>query len=309
MLDDSDPYLDSLEAEDDFNWQLQGRVIAIDNGGLLAKRGDLAELMNIGSLACIVFDPASDLHDRPQLRELEEFQLFSHATLGNGQATELFACLDPADSATLEPLPAQDNEPAPQVLARLPISTVALDSIEGLESIDWLLLDDRNDNLAILEGAAHTLQNLLALHIRVPLQPRYQQQATLHPLIEHLRTRGFELYTFCNYEFKSHFPAQLKLERPQATQLDKLDLLFLPNSQRLHNLSENQRAKLSHILTVGYRINDLSYELIAQNAPLEALQYLIELKFLRKPPEASDDQEQSFTLTAEYSPDIWELRL
>jgi len=45
-----------------FSWQLQGRIVAIDNGATLASLEGFKKLMELNSFAVISFDPASRLH-------------------------------------------------------------------------------------------------------------------------------------------------------------------------------------------------------------------------------------------------------
>src|SRR3546814_19859870 len=87
--------------------------------------------------------------------------------LGDGSPAQLNACLDPAYSGTLEPLPSDElpvfSRQGACVLAQLPIVTARLDAINGLERLDWLTLDDAKDNLMLLQGAGQLPADLLLL--------------------------------------------------------------------------------------------------------------------------------------------------
>ena len=63
----------------------------------------------------------------------------------SGKPTTLHACLENNYSSVLEPFPQliqQTETKSPtQVLAQVPIPTIALDKIEGLASLDVLILE------------------------------------------------------------------------------------------------------------------------------------------------------------------------
>ncbi|WP_083023486.1 glycosyltransferase [Vreelandella lionensis] len=130
----------------DFDWQLTSNVVVLDNRAKLIKTGVAEKLANTKAFTILAFDPASEVSKPETYQGHEHIQLFQHALLGDGQPTKLIACLDAALSSPLSPLP-EDALPkhrrqGAKVLAQLPINTIALDSIEGLPSLDWLILDD-----------------------------------------------------------------------------------------------------------------------------------------------------------------------
>ncbi len=156
-----------------FNFSLAGKIHALDHGGLLASEPNFAGLARLKTLNTVVIDPATRLADSAALLAAQTIQSYhGHIALGDGLPATLHACLDPAFSGTLPPAPADELppcwRPGAKVLAPLPIATVPLDEVQGLERVDWLVLALGHDNAAILRGARRTLQTALAVQVRVP---------------------------------------------------------------------------------------------------------------------------------------------
>lgn len=264
--------------EGDFDWELPGRIVTIDNGGGFVLRARFSALMHSGAFAVVCFDPTSRLADRQELVELEEFQLFPHVLLGDGQQTSLYACLDPALSATLEPLPEAQlpayRRDGVRVLAKLPMTSIALDRIEGLESLDYLVLDAYSDSAAILDYGRKALANTLVIQVRIAFQPTHQRQPNLAELMHWAARNGFRFYRLHDPLSHSHLPARDDLTRRQATELESADALLLPSHERMALLSDQQRIKLAFILDTLFDIHDLSYSLLATVKPGRAEMYL-----------------------------------
>src|SRR3546814_15398306 len=103
-------------------------------------------------------------------------------------------------SATLEPLPVTVKHQAPdiaqdaQVIAKLPINTHRLDAIEGLENVDWLLLNNLNDSLKALENGEKILGNTLLVQVRVNFAPTHNGQPELGTISNWLSEHRFSFY-------------------------------------------------------------------------------------------------------------------
>jgi len=284
------------KALDDFDWQLKGRVIVVDNGARLAMLDSFTELMDMNAFAVVTFDPASQLHDKPQLQEIEEFQIFPHALLGDGQETTLHACLDPDMSGTLPPLDTAG------VLTQLPISTLRLDDIEGLDHIDWLLFDHRNDTLSALQNGTRALSDALLVQIRVPFMATHQNQSELIAIQPWLREQGFDFYGLANPHRHSHLPEGIELEKRQATQWSDADAIFVPNAKRLGELSGERLAKLAFLMDTVHNSHDFASNLLTRADTDLAKRYLIARGYVS----SYHAEPDTFSLTADYSPAPWE---
>lgn len=269
----------------DFNWQLPGRVVALDNGGSFALQARFPALMRSSAFAVVCFDPASRLGERHELLELEEFQVFPHVTLGDGQPSSLVACLDPALSATLEPLPEvhlpEYHHAGTRVLARIPVSTVALDRIEGLESLDYLVLDAYSDSAAILDHGRKALADTLLIQVRIAFQPTHQRQPNLAELMHWAARNGFRFYRLHQPDHHCHLPEREDLARSQASELVSADALFLPSHERMASLSDKQRLKLAFLLDTLFDIHDLSHALLTIVEPQRTEAYLAARGYLK----------------------------
>lgn len=296
----------SLPGKPGFAWQLQGRIITLDHGARLVQQERFSSLMALNSFAVIAFDPASRLHGREELQELEEFQLVPHAMLGSGEEGTLLACLDAAMSATLEPAPPPAHDRAAvrgsQVLTRLPLPCLRLDDIQGLSSIDWLLLDDRHDNRAILQHGRQALRDTLLVQVSTPFRASHHGQTDMATLQAMLAEHGLRFYCMVQAQHRSQFPGDLSLEVRQSSELLGADLLFIPDEQRMAQLSAEQRHKLAFLVATVYELHDLAYAILAHDDQAQARRYLIDQKWLW----CADETEQHFIMSEEYSPDIWE---
>lgn len=284
--------------QSEFHWQFEGAVTVLDNGAVLTSTPNADRLLKLGAFAMIAFDPASKVANAGQLQAAGEFHHYPHVTLGDGKPATLYACLDPSMSATLSPLRSierlSDKEAGPKVLTELPISTIQLDKIEGLTAIDWLILDNMNDSLAVLEHGEQALADTLLIQARVNFQPTHDNQPQL-TLISHWMARhGFSFYRLNDPEHLSHLPKRDDLIQQQATQLVSADAIYVPNADRMAALTDNQRMKLAFMLHTAYGVKDLAYELISQMDDEQANRYLTAEGFVEKEFEAAPDAEAQY---------------
>lgn len=268
----------------DFDWQLQGKVIILDSRAKLLKMGVAENFTKTGAFGIIAFDPASEVSDPKQYEGSETIQVFQHALLGDGNPATLYACLETGMSSTLEPLPQEvlpeRHHQGATVLTRLPISTIALDSIEGLPSIDWLILDELSDVAAILEHGRQALKEALLIQARVAFQPTHKHQPSLAELHHWASRNGFRFYRFNDIQHYSHLPAQLREHRDCATDQESAEVLFLPNHERMADLNNQSKIKLAFILSTNFGAHDIAYELIASMDQEGASKFLEATGFL-----------------------------
>lgn len=280
------PQTQGAAQEGDFQFNFEGKIITLDHGGLLLADKGFADLQALGAFANIAFDPASNIKNAERLQQSGELHYYPHVALGNGTEGTLYACLDPAMSGTLEPLPPEQQLPhhqkGSQVLAKLPITTLRLDDIEGLESIDWLLLDNLNDSLSILENGEKALANTLLVQARVNFLATHRQQPELTQISHWLARHGFSFYRLNNLNHYSHLPVHTDLRKQQASQLVAADAIFIPSRERMENLDTQQRVKLAFILHSAYQIHDLTFGLLDREETSHGEQYLEHNGYLKK---------------------------
>ena len=260
-----------------FDWQLYGRLVVIDNAARLPREGNFRELMATNAFGVVAFDPASRIA-AGEIGDVEEFQHVPHALLGDGKPATLYATLDAEFSAALAPLSAEQLPESVRsgatVLTRLPINTLRLDDIEGLASLDWLILDELADAMTVLENGAHALTNTLLLQVGVAFQPTHERQTNFAEVSHWASRHGFTFYRLNNPQHRSLMPEREDIACPQATQLASADALFVPAPERLATLEGKQRQRLAFILDTVFGIHDLPYQLLAEEDAELAERYL-----------------------------------
>ncbi|MBV0934049.1 O-linked N-acetylglucosamine transferase, SPINDLY family protein [Marinobacterium weihaiense] len=275
------------EAEDQqtFKWEFEGKVIAIDHGGQLMNVPVIKQMLEAGTLELIAFDPASH-HLKHLLRHADGMHYYPNVLLGDGKPATLYACQSGNLSGTLKPLPAHDHLPEPirhelKVLAELPINTLALDTVSELPRIDWLVLDDLNNSLDVLEQGSNALKNALLLHADIAFQPTHHRQPNLTEISHWAARHGFRFYCFSDDERRTHVPQTIIGANRYANELFSATALFIPAHERLKAMSDNDRRKLAFIADTAYGLEGLAYEVLGYNDPVtdegstgEASQYI-----------------------------------
>ncbi|MCE8014809.1 tetratricopeptide repeat protein [Halomonas sp. MCCC 1A17488] len=236
-----------------FDWQLESPVLAVDNGAVLAARADARELLGSGRVVILSFDPTGKLPTVDHLAQYGEIQHFPSTSLGDGQPVTLYTD-DELEAASIK----TDSRSS-----WYQIPTVALDSIEGLPSIDFLALDAGHDNLKILEHATKALANTLIIQARISFQPIHKMQFNLARFLDWMENHGFRLYRFNDMKHISHLPESVPEVKRQATELGSADALLLPSRERLMTLNNENRMKLAFILSEIFGVHDFAYKLVS----------------------------------------------
>ncbi|WP_404343675.1 glycosyltransferase [Vreelandella venusta] len=265
----------------DFDWQLSSKVVVLDNRAKLIKTGAADKLATTNAFTVLAFDPASEIANPNAYESHEHIQLFQHALLGDGQTTQLNVCLEAALSSPLTPLPEttwhQHHCQGTRVLTQLPINTIALDSIEGLPSLDWLILDDLSDAATILANGEKALKGTLLIQARVVFQPTHEKQPSLAELQHWASRNGFRFYRFNDIKHHSYLPSDINIKERQATEQESADVLFLPSQERMDALSKEQKLKLAFVLSTVFEANDIAYSLLSLIEEEQANKFLIAL--------------------------------
>lgn len=266
------------EAQQTFKWEFEGKVIAIDHGGQLMDVPVIKQMLDAGTLELIAFDPASH-HLKHPLRQVNGVHYYPNVLLGNGKPTTLYACQSASLSGTLKPMPSADNLPKSladglNVLAELPINSLALDAVSELPRIDWLVLDDLNNSLDVLELGSNALKNALLLHADITFQPTHQRQPNLTEISHWAARQGFRFYCFSDEEHRTHVSQRIVGANRYANELIGATALFIPSYERLSAMGDNERRKLAFIADTAYGLEGLAYEALGFNSTNEATQYI-----------------------------------
>lgn len=279
-----------------FGFSFKGKIVTLEHGGVLTQSHKFVSLSQLRTLSTVSIDPAGSVTNADRLKaagHLEHYQ--THLALGDGEPATLYACLDAALSGTLEPLPAERQisvvRQGASVLARLPISTLPLDGIDGLERVDWLLLDDRHDNIKILQGARRLLDTALVVQVRILFPAVFEAQPDLARVTAALGAHGLRLLRLDQAEYRSHFPADLPLEKAHGgSQLFNADAIFIPDDARLAAMDDNRRLKLAFLLHGAYGAQDLAYRLVGMVDEQAAKNYLVDDGWIARERDENDAQ-------------------
>lgn len=278
----------SLWLTEDFTWQIKGKIMVLDNRASLIKSGLADQMAATEAFGIVAFDPASEIKDAKQYEGSDYIQLFQHALLGDGKAATLHACVAPEMTSTLTPLSAEKlpkrHHLAAKPLAELPINTVALDSIDGLGSLDWLILDELSDAIVVLENGKKALKDTLLIQARVAFQLTHEKQPSLAEFQHWTSRNGFRFYRMHNIHHYSHLPENLNAISPCATEQESADVIFLPSHERMTALSDENKTKLAFILSSVFTAHDVAFDLIADVSQEMALEFLEAQELLPKAP-------------------------
>jgi|TARA_R100001015_G_C4635232_1_gene204144 predicted O-linked N-acetylglucosamine transferase (SPINDLY family) len=241
-----------------FDWPLESTITVFDNGANLASRSDAEQLLGSGHIAILAFDPIERLSNVATLSQYGELHHYPQVTLGDGQPVTLLVGGDNEGITSLEPLSGTKQA----THQAHPVASIELDSIEGLESIDLLVLDDRHDSLKILQHGTKALRDTLIIQVGIAFQPTHQRQPNLAEVQHWMACHGFRFYRFNNGQYRSYLPESVPAEKRQATELTSADAIFLPSHERMAALSHEQCMRLAFLLHTVYGIKDLAFSLL-----------------------------------------------
>lgn len=264
--------------EGGFEWNLESKVIAIDNGGQLLNNQAAQGMLAREKLEVIVLDPLGQHINNPAANQ-QGVHYYPNASLGDGEEATLYACEDMAQSATLKPLQqewlSEEERSGREVVERYPIATVPLDKIEGLPSVDWLILDEKHDLNKILGSGKTALKDALVLQVGVTFQASHHNQASLDELNHWASRNGFRFYRFFGERFSSQLPVTAPQRVRHASELVCASAILVPSHPRMKALSHDQRLKLAFLLHKIFSIKDLTYALLCSISPEKGNNYLL----------------------------------
>ncbi|RXE46003.1 hypothetical protein [Chromohalobacter israelensis] len=289
-----------------FGWRLESKVITVDNGARLPRRDDFHRLMEFEAFEVIIFDTASTLHEEDQLNQTGRVQVFPHATLGNGSPNTLFACLDPKVSGTLAPLEAIglpfSLQKKTTKLTELEINNIALDSIAGVESFDWVSLDCYNDIEKIISHGKEKLSRALLCDIQIPFTFTHKGQVGWARINELMNNLGLRFHCFSEVQKETYMVSDKALEKSQSTLTTTCNALFIPDDARLKSLLPAEKEKLAFLMDTAFDIHDLTYHVLKEESPERADNYLLSRGYISP----YNEEESTFLFTSDNTPPPWD---
>lgn len=247
------------QQEAEFEWNLESPITVIDNGALFARHPKFTEWMQTGNFAVITFDPGSLLTKQAdEFKQLGEWHHYPHATLGDGNNNTLYATLDPELTGTLRPLDGHQKgglgDPL-RVLSTLPISTVQLDAVEGLPSVDVLVLDEFNDAMKILLNGSKYLSKSLLIKVKISFSPSHEKQPDLTQIRFWADENGFTFYDLIDLKYYD----SLNGEGVEfGGEIHSAEAIFIPKFEVVKSFSDSLKIKLAYCLYTIVGFYDLS---------------------------------------------------
>lgn len=271
--EDTPVVLGSVEntSDQEVDWSLDEPVIIVDNAALLPRHPRFSDLLKSGNIAIMSFDPGSQYTKQTEeLKALGEWHHHPHALLGDGFQKTLYVTLNPKKTGTLKPLsPHQLPERRRQdlqLLTELPIDSLRLDDIQGLPSVDILLLDDVNNALAVLENGDKQLKTTLLINVKIAFQATHEQQPSLEQLQTWASHNGFCFYTLLNLEYYSYTKGEMHVDQNEPGELVSAEAVFLPSRDRLRKLDQKKKKKLAFYLNNVCLVEDMTSFLLEKES-------------------------------------------
>lgn len=255
----------AADQDDDFSFSFTGDIVVLDQGGTVTAGDRFSSWHQLGAFTAIAIDPISMARGPNAAKDIAAHYL-PNIVLGDGSPKTLYACLDASLSGTLEPLGAAALLPqfrqGAKVLAKLPISSIRLDDIQGLQRVDWMVLDHRHDTLAAIAGGKRLLSQALLIQARLNAVTLYEGQAGLEAISTALADHGFRLLRLHDPEHLGYLEADGLVGSPPKSQLIGVDAIYVPEPARLDTLSANQKLKLSFLLHTAYGCVDFAHSIL-----------------------------------------------
>ncbi len=268
--------LQDASTEQDFSFELKQPVVVIDHGARLVQDAKFEQLYATGALHLICFDPAATTQDLLLPLNRNHLQIVQQAVLGHGGAVSFQARMDNRQSGTLPPV--QDAGP---MLAQFDLPSIRLDELDRDATIDWLMLADNYDNHSLITHAGQTLQDALAVSIKVHFAPGDAQQLDLSEARDLLAPHGLEFYTLMAFDCESGYTdAQLE-DSHNGSRTHSAIALFLPRNTQ--DLPIERLEKLAFILHAYVGAHDYAQRLLTQHHHPKAEEYLKQARLRHLP--------------------------
>lgn len=278
-------------ASEEFSFQLKGKLTAVVQNCDFAQSREFTTLLQTGAITCVCFDPATQISDRNLLeKKYKDFHHVPAKALGNGESKKLYIRMNPrlTGTITLENLDtfnkSLDSILGLKEITSLPIQSYALRSIEGLDIIDLLVLDNLNENREIINQIASIDQKNqpLLIQIRVNLKASSNTDNDIGKIISLLENAGYYLYkTLKSQRLDNKFNFT---EAPDLNSIEiSRDALFIPNTNHLASLSEDRITKLGFLLDGLYGFKYETYQLLGKIDKDSAEKYAVSSKIIAPP--------------------------
>jgi hypothetical protein len=257
-----------------------GRLTAVVAVGGRPATGDACyqPMLDKGLCTLVGFEPRPD-----ELAALNEhkgpLETYLPYLVGDGGRRTLYRCRAPGMTGLLRPDPRslalfQQLADGGKVVAEEEVATHALDAITEITALDFLQLDGRGAELAILRAGRQRLAGAVGVQTRVAFVPLYEDQPLFADLDRELRSWGFLPHAFAHIQRGVIAPFVVNDNPSQGlNQLLDAALVYVRDFTRPDDLTDEQLKHLALIAHHCYGSFDLALRclnILEQRGRLEA---------------------------------------
>ncbi|MEJ5113083.1 O-linked N-acetylglucosamine transferase, SPINDLY family protein [Erwinia billingiae] len=290
QVEDTDTH---YEHQGRFSFELPGKVMMMDYGGRLARHQQFKTLMAMKGVHAIIMDPLGVVEDKYLPLHRDAIQRIQMHVLGDGASTPLYMCLDPRYSSDLKAIHsdlAVDAWMAQKVLAEVPALSSKLDDIEGMENLEWFVMDNTFNLKNILAHGERTLSKCLFISIWYGFEASHQDQMSFSQICDQLGQLGFVFHTFADIQYTESIVVEGYQPQP-SSKMTAAQLLFMPTAKRVTDMTLQQREKLAYILHGCYQLHDVAFQLLRSDSEERAKAYLSHFSSRTPIPQLESEQE------------------
>lgn len=272
--------LPMTQSESGFHFQVGGKVFMMDNGGSFVTGNKFIKLTELDAFHFIIMDPVGVVEEKHLPLRRKAIQHISLHTLGDGESAPVYLCLDNTLSSDLKPLVAIENAQGAisdkQIITEVFAQTSKLDEIHGLETLEWLVLDNKFNIARVFEHGRRILSKSLAIDVRISFIATHEGQMSFNDISAALKEFGFRFHAFKDIEFAPSVATDSAQMLP-ASNMVAAHALWLPDAQRLTAMTVEQREKLAFIMHAVYGLQDVVYSTLKATSQARAEHYLASL--------------------------------
>jgi len=263
-------------AADDFEFELSGKVIMMDYGGNFCRKPEFIDVISTEAIHAVIIDPALVVEEKHLPLRRRDIQHVKGYLLGNAEERDFFMCLDAAYSSDLPVRDNSENESSyqgQQVLSKVKFPSVKLDEIDGLNRVDWLCLDNKFDLRMALSNGKRICSESLVININYRFENDHQGQCCFDELTSALAGFEFRFHACIDILYDEKIKIRDNLSIP-SSRVVGINLLFVPNENRLKSMGKDDCEKLAFILHAGFKMTDLAYQVLHISSEDRAEHYI-----------------------------------
>gem|GEM_PF-3504595 len=266
--------------EKGFQFQLEGKIFVLDYSGDFILASKFNKINELKAFHFLLIDLIGNVDEKNLPLRRKNIQHIALHALGNGENVPVYMCLDNNYSSDLKPLGVTVHKASgisdTQIIAEIVAPSSQLDEIDGLETIDWLVLDNKFNIISVFQYGRRILSTALVIDVRLSFNDTHEGQLSFSEINSILKEFGFYFHSFPNIQVKQPIAINTEMKLP-SSRVCTAQGLWLPNAERLAAMSMEQRERLAFILHAGYGLYDVSLQLLQTNSIARAELYISEI--------------------------------